>query len=131
MSIIKPAAAVRFGRRSTRLGGRMGLLDIVPTELPGKFRLVGELDISNVKQVQARLEEELRLGHQLTLDMSELSFMDSQGLRMLIVLGEQAAANHSAISILNCSQAVQRGLDISVPEGDPGVQMLQPEIIAM
>jgi anti-anti-sigma factor len=128
MSIIEPAATVRFGRRSTRLGGRMGLLDIVPTELPGTFRLVGELDISNVKQVQARLEEELRLGPQLTLDMSELSFMDSQGLRMLIVLGEQAAANRSAISILNCSKVVQRVLDISVPKGIPGVKVLKPDI---
>jgi anti-anti-sigma factor len=106
----------------------MELLEIVPTELPGTLRLIGELDIANVKQVQARLEEELRLGQQLTLDTAELSFMDSQGLRMLILLGELAAANGSAILILNCSRAVQRVLDLAVPKGIPGVKVLKPEI---
>lgn len=122
------AAAVRFGWRPTRLGGSMELLGIVPTEVPGTLRLIGELDIANVKQVQARLEEELRLDQQLTLDAAELSFMDSQGLRMLIVLGEQAAANGSAILILNCSKAVRGLLDLSVPNGIPGVKVLKPEI---
>lgn len=131
MSIIEPAApaaAVRFGWRSTRLGENMELLKIVTTELPGTLRLIGELDIANVKEVQARLEEELRLGQQLTLDTAELSFMDSQGLRMLIVLGELVAANGSAILILNCSKAVQRVLDLSVPQGIPGVKVLKPDI---
>lgn len=106
----------------------MEFLEIVRTELPGTLRLIGELDIANVKQVQARLEEELRLGHQLTLDTAELSFMDSQGLRMLILLGEQVAANGSAILILNPSKAVQRVLDLSVPKGIPGVKVHKPEI---
>jgi anti-anti-sigma factor len=103
------------------------LLEIVPTERPGTFRLVGELDIANVEQVQARLEEELRLVQQLTLDLAELSFMDSQGLRTLIVLGGQAAAKDSAILILNCSKAVQRVLDIAVPQGVPGVKVLKSD----
>jgi anti-anti-sigma factor len=104
----------------------MELPEIVTTELPGTLRLIGELDIANVKQVQARLEEELRLGQQLTLDTAELSFMDCQGVRMLIVLGEQAAANGSAILFLNCSKAVQRVLDLAV--GIPGVKVLKPDI---
>jgi anti-anti-sigma factor len=106
----------------------MELLEIVSTEIPGRLRLIGELDIANVKQVQARLEEVLRLGHQLTLDTAALSFMDGQGVRMLIVLGEQAAANGSTILLLNCTKAVRRLLSLSAPEGIPGVKVLKAEI---
>ncbi len=70
----------------------MDLLKIVPTEVTGTLRLVGELDISNVERVQARLEEEFTDNQHLTLDTSELAFIDSQGIRMLIELGEEATS---------------------------------------
>jgi anti-anti-sigma factor len=103
------------------------LLKIVPTDVPGTLRLVGELDISNVESVQARLEEELADNGRLSLDTSELAFMDSQGIRMLIMLGEQALAQESAIVILNCSKAVRRSLDVSVPKGIPGVELVKTD----
>ncbi len=105
----------------------MELLRIVPTEVPGTLRLVGELDISNVEAVQARLEEELVACGYLTLDASDLAFMDSQGIRMLIVLGEQAGTRGSGIVVLNCSKAVQRSLDVAVPQGVPGVELLRTD----
>lgn len=103
----------------------MELLRIVPTEVPGTLRLIGELDVSNVEQTQARLEEELVPGRQLTVDSSELSFMDSQGLRMLIELGEHAVAIGSPILVVNCSKALRRVLEIAVPKGIPGVELLK------
>lgn len=103
------------------------LLKIVPTDVPGTLRLVGELDISNVESVQARLEEEFADNGQLSLDTSELTFMDSQGIRMLIMLGEQALAQESAIVILNCSKAVRRSLDVSIPKGIPGVELVKTD----
>jgi anti-anti-sigma factor len=98
-------------------------LDIIPTDVRGTFRLVGELDIANVGQTQARLEEELR-ARDLTLDTSQLSFMDSQGIRMLIMLGEQAISKGSVVLVLNCSEAVSRTLEIAVPQGIPGVEVV-------
>jgi anti-anti-sigma factor len=103
------------------------LLEIVPTEVLGTLRLVGELDISNVESVQARLEEELVACRHLTLDTSDLTFMDSQGIRMLIVLGEHAAARGWTISILNGSKAVRRSLDVAVPQGIPGVEVINTD----
>jgi anti-anti-sigma factor len=103
------------------------LLEIVPTEVSGTVRLVGELDISNAERVQARLEEELASAGALTLDTSQLSFMDSQGIRMLIELGEQASAMDSVVVVLNCSRAVRRSLDVAVPQGIPGVDVMDPE----
>jgi anti-anti-sigma factor len=100
------------------------LLEIVPTEVPGTLRLLGELDISNVERVQARLEQELASTGALTLDTSELTFMDSQGIRMLIVLGEQATAMSSVVVVLNCSPGVRRSLEVAVPQGIPGVEVI-------
>jgi anti-anti-sigma factor len=103
------------------------LLRIIPTDVRGTLRLVGELDISNVEQVQAQLGEELVACQQLTLDASGLTFMDSQGLRMLIGLGERAGARGWTVRLLNCSKAVRRTLDVAVPHGIPGVEVIYPD----
>jgi anti-anti-sigma factor len=108
----------------TRILRAMELLQILPTEVPGTLRLVGELDISNVEPVQARLEQEFTEHQRLTLDASELAFMDSQGLRMLIALGQAATVRSSVILVLNCSKAVRRSLDVAVPQGIPGVEIV-------
>lgn len=102
----------------------MELVRIELTEAPGTLRLVGEIDVQNVDEAQARLEEELLRCRQLTLDASEVSFMD---LRMLLLLGEQAVAKAFSIVVLNCSKAVQRVLDVSVPQGIPGVETLRED----
>jgi anti-anti-sigma factor len=103
------------------------LLKIVPIEVRGTLRLVGELDVSNVERVQARLEQELASAGALTLDTSEVSIMDSQGIRMLIALGEKATAMSSVIVLLNCSKAVRRSLDVAVPQGIPSVDVINPD----
>jgi anti-anti-sigma factor len=103
------------------------LLEIVPTDVPGTLRLIGEVDLSNAESVQVRLAKELADNRQLTLDTSELAFIDSHGIRMLIALGEQAGAQGSAILILNCSKALRRSLDVSVPGGIPGVEVVDAE----
>ena len=105
----------------------MELLEILPTEVPGTLRLVGELDLSNVDRVQARLAQELADNRQLTLDTSELGFIGSDGIRMLIMLGKEAVASESVVLILNCSKAVRRSLDVSVPGGIPGVEVVDAE----
>jgi anti-anti-sigma factor len=102
----------------------MESLRIEATEIPDTVRLVGELDIANVERVQARLKKELTDNQELTLDTSQLAFIDSQGLRMLIELGEEANERGSVILVLNCSKAVRRALDIAVPQGIPGVEVV-------
>jgi anti-anti-sigma factor len=91
---------------------------------PGHVRLIGEIDVSNVEGVESRLARELELAESLVIDASELTFMDSQGLRMLIRLGGQAMKDGSNVRISNCSEQVQRLLDVSVPRGIPGVELV-------
>jgi anti-sigma B factor antagonist len=105
----------------------MELIRLEKEEGSRSIRLIGELDSSNVAQVADRLEEELRRADQLTLDISELTFMDSQGLHMLIKLGEVAAQRGTPIRLINCSRQVKRLLDVAVPTGIPGVEIVEPE----
>jgi anti-anti-sigma factor len=99
------------------------LFRLEPGHQRGSFRLVGELDMTNVEMVQARLEEELGDVGTLILDASDLEFMDSQGLLMLIHLGEQAENRRETVHLVNCPQQVRRLLDVAVPRGIPGVKI--------
>ena len=99
-----------------------------PAELQGIYGLLSA-DTTNpeaIRQAHAsavvgRVErfEEIYVLH----DTSELAFVDSQGLRMLIVLGRQAAAQGSVISLLSCPNQLKRVLDVAVPQGIPGVEV--------
>jgi len=88
---------------------------------------MGELDVSNVEEVKAQLADGLRANGQLTLDTAGLTFMDSQGLRMLIQLGRLADETGSTIQLTNCPPQVQLVLDVSVPNGIPGVKIIKNE----
>ncbi|HEV2975407.1 MAG TPA: STAS domain-containing protein [Solirubrobacteraceae bacterium] len=59
----------------------------------GRLRLSGELDIATVPRVEGAVDAILADGaRRLTLDLAELRFIDSSGLRMCIVLDQRAAA---------------------------------------
>jgi anti-anti-sigma factor len=60
------------------------LLQIEKTDDPRGFRLVGELDASNVDSVSEAVEPDIRQGGDLTLDLAGLAFMDSTGIQVLV-----------------------------------------------
>jgi len=101
------------------------LLRVEKGEGSGSFRLIGELDSSNVPRVTARLQDELRGAGRLALDASDLTFMDSQGLRMLIELGKEAAKKGTSVTLINSSSQVKRLLDVAVPSGIPGIEIVE------
>ena len=101
----------------------MELVRLEKEEGSPSFRLIGELDASNVDDVRAELVAELRRANRLTLDTSELAFMDSQGLHMLIDLGREAADRGAQVTLINYSRQVRRLLDVAVPSGIPGVDI--------
>jgi len=94
-----------------------------PGDAPGSLRLSGELDISNVAEVGRQLSEALRRHNGLRLDLQGLTFMDSQGLQMLIALGKQAVEQSTTVSLLNSPAHVRQLLDLAVPDGIPGVNV--------
>jgi anti-anti-sigma factor len=60
------------------------LLEIVETGPPRAFRLIGELDISNADTLGSLLDREIDERRDISLDLSELTFIDSSGVRVLI-----------------------------------------------
>jgi anti-anti-sigma factor len=101
------------------------LLRLEQGDRPASFRLVGELDMSTVPAAQERLRDELREAGDLTLDTAELSFIDAQGLRMLIDLGKEAVEEGTVVRVVNGSPQLNRLLEVAVPNGIPGVQIVQ------
>jgi anti-anti-sigma factor len=69
--------------------------------------IAGELDMSNVEVVRAQLEPLLAVNPpSLVFDLSELTFMDSSGIALLV----QAAARVEAISLRHVPALIQRVL---------------------
>jgi anti-anti-sigma factor len=90
-------------------------------------RLIGELDASNAPEVTEALRDQLRRDSELILDTTDLSFMDAQGVRMLLRLGKEATERGTSLTVVNCSRAVRRLLDVAVPAGIPGVEIVTPD----
>ena len=98
-------------------------LKVVGTGTTGSIRLVGELDVMNVDAVGRHLEEELRTGNRLTLDLSGLTFIDSRGLAMLLQLSELANELDLTPIVLKTSEVVRRVMEVGLPAPIPGVEI--------
>jgi anti-anti-sigma factor len=99
-------------------------LELLRTGQPGSFRLSGELDLLNVEAVSRYLQEELRTGQQLTLDVSGLTFIDSKGLAMLLQLAASSLElGLPAVVLRSPSEVLRRVLEVGLPSPIPGIQL--------
>jgi anti-sigma B factor antagonist len=98
-------------------------LKVVGAGTSGSIRLVGELDVMNVDAVGRHLEQELRAGNRLTLDLSGLTFIDSRGLAMLLQLSELANRLDLIPIVLKTSEVVRRVMEVGLPAPIPGVEI--------
>jgi anti-anti-sigma factor len=85
------------------------------------LRLSGELDLATAAEVQRELEHvEATDAESIVLDLSELTFMDSTGVRLLVTAHARARADSNRLTLLRGGRAVQRILQLS------GVEPLLP-----
>ena len=98
-------------------------LKVVGAGTSGPIRLIGELDVMNVDAVGRHLEEELRTGNRLTLDLSRVTFIDSKGLAMLLQLSELANELDLIPIVLKTSEVVRRVMEVGLPAPIPGVEI--------
>jgi anti-anti-sigma regulatory factor len=90
----------------------------------GDFQLIGELEVTNFEAVAQRLESALLHGDRLQLDLSEVTFIDSRGLQLLIRLGALAEELDLTPVVINSpSLEVRKVLGIAAPDGLPGVEV--------
>jgi anti-sigma B factor antagonist len=78
---------------------------------PRGLRLIGELDISGVDALAEAIAGLADGAAPLTLDMSQLTFMDSSGLRELLLAAREP--EEQPIRLLAPSPSVRRVLEIA------------------
>jgi anti-sigma B factor antagonist len=73
-------------------------------------RIGGEIDISNVDHVHELVEPVTKLGaEQVVFDLSDLSFIDSSGLALLLSVADKVPA----VSVKNPSRSVTRIIEVT------------------
>jgi anti-sigma B factor antagonist len=94
----------------------MKLLELT-TETDGttvRLALTGELDIAGAARVEQELE---RIEHEppatLVLDLRELAFMDSTGLRVIVAADSRAREQGRRVVIVRGSDTVQRIIEMT------------------
>ena len=92
----------------------------------GRIALIGELDLANVGDTESALAAQASRGTPLVLDLARLTYLDSQGIAMLLRLSDRATLNGGSLSVANPSRMVRRVLDITdcvsvIPIIDDGV----------
>ena len=75
---------------------------------------VGELDAANAERVQPVIDAALAEGARtVLLDLSALTFLDSTGLRALLVAAKQLAALDGELRLVALSSPVKRLLELT------------------
>ncbi len=77
-----------------------------------RFTPTGELDVATVPTLETELDAVTALDHDLVIivDLTELTFMDSTGLHLLLRLNERFPKR---LRVINGSSSVERLLDLS------------------
>jgi anti-anti-sigma factor len=68
----------------------------------------GELDLATVDELRARLEALRLAGRAVVLDLDELQFMDSTGIRLILQAAEDARRDGWDFAVTRGSFAVRR-----------------------
>ena len=78
------------------------------------FHLAGEIDVLTVVQLSALVNEALvEPPARMVLDMSGVTFCDSQGLGTLVVLSRKAQHARTVLALANVGDFLMRVLDIT------------------
>ena len=73
----------------------------------------GEIDLATVDLVRDAVEREWNKGEDLVLDLREVGFLDTSGLRYVLELVEAASRDTVSLSLVRGPSAVQRVFEVS------------------
>jgi anti-anti-sigma factor len=73
----------------------------------------GELDCATAPRLELRLRALAGLGHPVSLDLGEVTFMDSSGLRLLLDTHRQALREGREFEVRRPSPAVRRVIELA------------------
>jgi len=96
-------------------------LVIEPLERQPGFRVAGELDLLTVPQLRDALSGAGIQGPDVVLDFSDVSFVDSSGLGLLLSTAKTRQAQGGSLVVRAPSPTVRRLFGIAIPDGVPGL----------
>lgn len=73
----------------------------------------GEIDLATVDLVREAVDRDCRRGDDLVLDLRDVGFMDTSGLRYVLELNERADRGEFSLRIVRGPAAVQRVFEVS------------------
>jgi anti-anti-sigma factor len=88
----------------------------VRTERQGSALVVapmGEIDLATVDLVRAAVERDRSAGDDLVLDLREVGFLDTSGLRYVLEMVERAGRDGFDVRIVRGPRPVQRVFEVS------------------
>jgi len=89
---------------------------------PGRYGLMGELDMASAETLQDAMRPIALEGRPIALDLGELTFMDSSGIRAIVDLASLMNGTGPLV-LSNVSVGVRRVLDIVGLDTLPGIQV--------
>jgi anti-anti-sigma factor len=98
------------------------LLQVLPTGEPRTVRLIGELDASNADELLDTLQA-LDGAGDLVLNLAELTFIDSMGLRSLLRIAT-GLENTGKLLLESPQRAVARSIELVGLEQAPNIAVL-------
>ena len=75
---------------------------------PSRIRVRGELDLSDAPELGRLLDAERAAGHDLVVDLREMTFIDSSGLAVLVWAAQSAAASGRGLRLVAPPPPVMR-----------------------
>jgi anti-anti-sigma factor len=88
--------------------------EVEPDRAAVRVRPIGELDLVTVPLVDAQLTELWSVGFtHIVLDLREVSFLDSTGVRLLLAWHAHSAADGMRFGVISGPPAVQRVFEVA------------------
>ncbi len=73
--------------------------------------LIGEIDGKTASAVQEQLSPLVSSGKSMVLDMSQVGYMSSAGLRLLLTLYRQASASQARLVLAGLAEEIEETMD--------------------
>ena len=93
----------------------------VQADPEGTLRLSGEFDMTSVETFRLAVETSADPEREIVLDLTELTFLDSSGIRAILTMAQEIGTN--GVLLRNPQPNVRRVIEIIDIEGRSGIRV--------
>jgi anti-anti-sigma factor len=101
-------------------------LEIIKSEDPFGLRLIGEIDMATAPMLQEALLVALTEGGSVTVDMKDVTFIDSSGLKVIVASAAETSSDQP-LTVKDPSAVVRRALEVFGMEQIPHLRITDQE----